>query len=157
MTFNNSLNLPEETAKKLVKETPYVVRLRVDKGKTIKIKDKIRGYIEINSGEVDDKILIKADGMPTYHFANVIDDHLMEITHVIRGEEWLPSLPVHQLIYDAFDWIAPEFMHLPLILKPQGQGKLSKRDGEKLGFPVFPLAWEGSEGFKERAFCPRRL
>ena len=105
--------------------------------------------------EVDDKILIKADGMPTYHFANVIDDHLMEITHVIRGEEWLPSLALHQLIYDAFDWIAPEFMHLPLILKPQGKGKLSKRDGEKLGFPVFPLAWEGSEGFKERGFFAR--
>mgnify|MGYP001158782870 FL=1 len=157
MTFNNSLNLPEETVKKLVKETPYVVRLRVDKGKTIKVKDKVRGYIEINSGEVDDKILIKADGMPTYHFANVIDDHLMEITHVIRGEEWLPSLPVHQLIYDAFDWVVPEFMHLPLILKPQGKGKLSKRDGEKLGFPVFPLAWEGSEGFKERGFLPEAL
>ena len=95
--------------------------------------------------------------MPTYHFANVVDDHLMKITHVIRGEEWLPSLPLHQLIYDAFGWKAPEFMHLPLILKPQGKGKLSKRDGEKMGFPVFPLMWEGYKGFKERGFLPEAL
>jgi len=101
--------------------------------------------------------LVKADNMPTYHFANVVDDHLMKITHVIRGEEWLPSLPLHQLIYDAFGWDAPQFMHLPLILKPEGKGKLSKRDGEKMGFPVFPLAWEESEGFKERGFLPEAL
>ena len=100
---------------------------------------------------------MKADGMPTYHFANVVDDHLMEITNVIRGEEWLPSLALHQLIYDAFDWDAPEFMHLPLILKPQGKGKLSKRDGEKMGFPVFPSEWEGLNGFKESGFLPEAL
>lgn len=157
MNLKNALNLPRETTEKLLNEIPYVIRLKVDVGKSIKVKDGVRGYIEIQSDEIDDKILMKADGMPTYHFANVVDDHLMEITHVIRGEEWLPSLALHQLIYDAFEWDAPEFMHLPLILKPQGKGKLSKRDGEKLGFPVFPLAWEESEGFKERGFLPEAL
>ena len=155
--FNNSLSQSHENTQKLLKSVPYVVRLKVTPGKVIKVKDGIRGYIEVQSEEVDDKILVKNDGMPTYHFANVVDDHLMKITHVIRGEEWLPSLALHQMIYEAFDWSPPEFMHLPLILKPQGKGKLSKRDGEKMGFPVFPLAWEESKGFRERGFLPEAL
>lgn len=157
MELQNALSLSGETTEELLKTVPYVVRLKVSAGKTVKVKDGVRGFIEVQSEEIDDKILMKADGMPTYHFANVVDDHLMEITHVIRGEEWLPSLALHQLIYDAFEWIAPEFMHLPLILKPQGKGKLSKRDGDKMGFPVFPLAWEGLKGFKERGFLPEAL
>lgn len=157
MQFNNSLSQSIESTLKLIDSVPYVIRLKVEPGQSIKLKDTVRGDIEIKSDEIDDKILIKADGLPTYHFANVVDDHLMEISHVIRGEEWLPSLGLHQLIYDSFGWKAPEFMHLPLILKPQGKGKLSKRDGEKMGFPVFPLAWDGSLGFKERGFLPEAL
>jgi glutamyl-tRNA synthetase len=157
MGLRNALNLSSDTVEDLLNTVPYVVRLKVDAGKNIKVKDGIRGYIEVKSEEIDDKILMKADGMPTYHFANVVDDHLMEITDVIRGEEWLPSLALHQLIYDAFGWDAPNFMHLPLILKPQGKGKLSKRDGEKIGFPVFPLEWGGAKGFKERGFLPEAL
>ena len=157
MKLQNALSLSGETTEKLLKTVPYVVRLKVSARKSVKVKDGLRGSIEVQSEEIDDKILMKADGMPTYHFANVVDDHLMEITHVIRGEEWLPSLALHQLIYDAFEWSAPEFMHLPLILKPQGKGKLSKRDGDKMGFPVFPLAWEGLKGFKERGFLPEAL
>ena len=157
MGFNNSLTQsPEETEKLLITE-PFVVRLKVNPVGVVKIKDEIRGIIEIQSEEIDDKILMKADGMPTYHFANVIDDHQMEITHVIRGEEWLPSLALHHLIYNAFGWDPPKFMHLPLILKPEGKGKLSKRDGDKMGFPVFPLTWKGSKGFKERGFLPEAL
>ena len=157
MKLQNALSLAGETTEELLKTVPYVVRLKVSARKSVKVKDGLRGTIEVQSEEIDDKILMKADGMPTYHFANVVDDHLMEITHVIRGEEWLPSLALHQLIYDAFEWSAPEFMHLPLILKPQGKGKLSKREGDKMGFPVFPLAWEGSKGFKERGFLPEAL
>jgi glutamyl-tRNA synthetase len=157
MKLQNALSLSGETTEELLKTVPYVVRLKVSARKSVKVKDGLRGHIEVQSEEIDDKILMKADGVPTYHFANVIDDHLMEITHVIRGEEWLPSIALHQLIYDAFEWSAPEFMHLPLILKPQGKGKLSKRDGDKMGFPVFPLAWEGSKGFKERGFLPEAL
>lgn len=157
MEFENSLSLSATTTKELLDTVPYVVRLKVEKGTVVKVTDDVRGLIQVDREEIDDKILIKADGMPTYHFANVVDDHLMKITHVIRGEEWLPSLPLHQLIYDAFGWKAPEFMHLPLILKPQGKGKLSKRDGEKMGFPVFPLMWEGYKGFKERGFLPEAL
>lgn len=157
MQFKNALNQSKKITQNLLKNSSYVVRLKVNAGKTIKIVDRVRGSIEVQSEEIDDKILMKADGMPTYHFANVVDDHLMEITHVIRGEEWLPSLALHQLIYDAFSWTAPEFMHLPLILKPQGKGKLSKRDGEKMGFPVYPLEWEKSKGFKERGFLPEAL
>ena len=157
MGFNNSLTQsPEETEKLLITE-PFVVRLKVNPVGVVKIKDEIRGLIEIQSEEIDDKILMKADGMPTYHFASVIDDHQMEITHVIRGEEWLPSLALHHLIYNAFGWDSPKFMHLPLILKPEGKGKLSKRDGDKMGFPVFPLTWKGSKGFKERGFLPEAL
>ena len=157
MELQNALSLSGETTEELLKTVPYVVRLKVSAGKNVKVKDGVRGFIEVQSEEIDDKILMKADGMPTYHFANVVDDHLMKITHVIRGEEWLPSLALHQLIYDAFEWSAPEFMHLPLILKPQGKGKLSKRDGDKMGFPVFPLAWDGLKGFKERGFLPEAL
>ena len=153
----NSLSLSEKETKKRIKEKSYVVRLRVESGITVTVEDKIRGKIKINSDEIDDKILIKADGMPTYHFANVVDDHHMKISHVIRGEEWLPSLPLHQLIYYAFDWAAPQFMHLPLILKPEGKGKLSKRDGDQLGFPVYPLKWNDNIGFKERGFFPEAL
>ena len=157
MSLKNSLSLSSGETEEALNTLPYVVRLKIDSGKNIKVKDGVRGYIEVKSEEIDDKILMKADGMPTYHFANVVDDHLMEITDVIRGEEWLPSLALHQLIYDAFEWNAPKFMHLPLILKPQGKGKLSKRDGEKMGFPVFPLKWENAEGFKERGFLPEAL
>ena len=157
MELRNALSLSNETTKELLKSEPYVVRLKVSPGKSIKVKDGVRGFIEVQSEDIDDKILMKADGMPTYHFANVVDDHLMEISHVIRGEEWLPSLALHQLIYDAYEWSAPEFMHLPLILNPQGKGKLSKRDGNKMGFPIFPLGWEESKGFKERGFLPEAL
>ena len=153
----NSLSLSKKETKKRIKEENYVVRLKVESGITITVEDKIRGKIKVNSDEIDDKILIKADGMPTYHFANVVDDHHMKISHVIRGEEWLPSLPLHQLIYYAFDWAVPQFMHLPLILKPEGRGKLSKRDGDELGFPVYPLEWNSNIGFKERGFLPEAL
>ena len=155
--LSNSLILSEKETKKRIKEENYVIRLKVKSGVTITVEDKIRGEIKINSDEIDDKILIKADGMPTYHFANVVDDHLMKISHVIRGEEWLPSLPLHKLIYDAFNWTMPQFLHLPLILKPKGEGKLSKRDGDQLGFPVYPLKWENNIGFKERGFLPEAL
>ena len=152
MQFNNSLTLNKGEIDAQLKGE-YVVRLKVDPGNIISVYDEIRGTIKQDSNLLDDKILLKADGMPTYHFANVVDDHLMKITTVIRGEEWLPSLPIHQLLYDAFDWTAPQFMHLPLILKPSGKGKLSKRDGDKEGFPVFPLNWgETAKGFKESGF-----
>ena len=153
----NSLNLSEEETKEKIKEGNYVIRLKVKSGMVINVVDEIRGEISVSSDEIDDKILIKGDSMPTYHFANVVDDHLMKISHVIRGEEWLPSLPVHHLIYDAFDWAVPKFLHLPLILKPVGKGKLSKRDGDQLGFPVYPLEWKNGSGFKERGFLPEAL
>ena len=152
MQFNNSLTLTKAEIDARLKGD-YVVRLKVDPGNIITVYDEIRGTIQQDSNLLDDKILLKADGMPTYHFANVVDDYLMKITTVIRGEEWLPSLPIHQLLYDAFDWTAPQFMHLPLILKPSGKGKLSKRDGDKEGFPVFPLNWgDVAKGFKENGF-----
>jgi len=155
--FQNSLTLgPKEVEEAL--KGDYVVRLKVSPGALIRVEDLVRGTVSVESDLLDDKILMKSDGMPTYHFANVVDDHLMEITTVIRGEEWLPSLPMHQLIYDAFEWEAPEFMHLPLILKPSGKGKLSKRDGEKEGFPVFPLQWnEETPGFREMGFLPEGM
>ena len=109
------------------------------------MEDEIRGRVEVNTSVLDDKIIFKSDGMPTYHLANVVDDHLMKISHVIRGEEWLPSLPLHVSLYDAFGWDKPKFAHLPLLLKPDGKGKLSKRDGDRLGFPVFPLQWTDPE------------
>ena len=153
----NSLSLSEKETKEKIKEGGYVIRLKVEAGKNIDLFDEIRGKINVKSEEIDDKILVKANGIPTYHFANVIDDHYMKISHVIRGEEWLPSLPLHKLIYDAFNWSPPKFLHLPLILKPRGKGKLSKRDGDDLGFPVFPLKWEKNKGFKERGFLPEAL
>ena len=159
----NGLTLKaEEVKEKLASKVPYTVRLLVEPGQSIIIHDKIRGEVTFDSTELDDKILLKADGFPTYHLANVIDDHLMEITDVIRGEEWLPSTAHHVLLYRAFGWThtMPTFSHLPLILKPNGQGKLSKRDGQKFGFPVFPLAWhsdqieESIEGFDSYGFEP---
>ena len=153
----NSLSLSEADTKSYLEKVPYVVRLKNDDIGDIVVTDLLRGTIQVNAGEIDDKILLKADGMPTYHFANVVDDHLMKISTVIRGEEWLPSLPLHQLIYDAFGWEAPKFIHLPLILKPEGKGKLSKRDGDKGGFPVFPLQWNDNKGFREKGFLPKGI
>jgi glutamyl-tRNA synthetase len=137
-----------------------VVRLKVPRHAEVRFEDLIRGWVVVHSSNIDDKVLFKSDGMPTYHLANIVDDHLMRITHVIRGEEWLPSAPLHVLIYEAFGWERPHFAHLPLILKPDGNGKLSKRDGDRLGFPVFPLDWqdpttgERSTGYRERGYYP---
>jgi len=157
MSFENSLTLSYDVVKEKL-QGDYVVRLKIDPGNKISVFDEIRGNIMLNSTLLDDKILIKSDGMPTYHFANVVDDKLMEISCVIRGEEWLPSLPIHKLIYDAFEWNTPKFMHLPLILKPSGKGKLSKRDGDKEGFPVFPISWgKSSLGFRESGFLTEGL
>src|SRR5690606_38892804 len=135
----------------------YVIRFLTDLDEKLHLKDLIRGDIEVDTHNLDDKVLFKSDGMPTYHLANIVDDHLMEITHVIRGEEWLPSLALHQQLYDAFGWTAPQFSHLPLILKPTGNGKLSKRDGEKMGFPVFPLSWNESIGYRETGYFPEAV
>ena len=155
----NSLVLSEkEVQDKIANGDDYVVRFLAPEGETLELSDLIRGQIKIDTNTLDDKVLFKSDGMPTYHLANVVDDYLMKITHVIRGEEWLPSLPLHELLYKAFGWEAPEFAHLPLILKPTGKGKLSKRDGDKLGFPVFPLSWEDqttgsvSKGYREEGY-----
>lgn len=155
----NSLILSkEETRKRIESGAPYVVRFLMPEGQTITLNDMVRGKILIDSNILDDKILFKSDGMPTYHLANIVDDHLMEISHVIRGEEWLPSLALHQMLYEAFGWNVPQFAHLPLILKPTGKGKLSKRDGDKLGFPVFPLEWKDentiAKGYKEDGYLP---
>ena len=152
--FRNSLSLSTDECKTLIEEGDYVVRLKVEPNQDVVTSDLVRGVVRVNSNELEDKILMKKDGMPTYHLANVVDDHLMKITTVIRGEEWLPSLPIHQLLYDAFEWEAPKFMHLPLILNPSGKGKLSKRDGDKNGYPVFPMAWNESSGYKENGFIP---
>ena len=155
----NSLVLSEEeTQAKIDAGEDFVVRFKSPQDETLQLKDIIRDDISIDTNILDDKILFKSDGMPTYHLANIVDDYLMEITHVIRGEEWLPSLALHTLLYKAFGWSSPKFAHLPLILKPTGKGKLSKRDGDKLGFPVFPLAWtdpktnEVSRGYKEDGY-----
>ncbi len=157
-SLKNSLAIPEEDFKKMMdSNVPYVVRFKIPEGKTIRFHDEIRGDIELNTNTLDDKILFKSDGMPTYHLANVVDDHLMEISHVIRGEEWLPSLGLHFLLYAAFEWEPPIFAHLPLILKPVGKGKLSKRDGEKMGFPIVPLSWEKSVGYREFGYYPEAV
>tara|TARA_B110001450_G_scaffold72599_1_gene68928 strand:- start:1092 stop:2612 length:1521 start_codon:yes stop_codon:yes gene_type:complete len=155
----NSLVLSEEEVKRKINGGEnYVIRFKIPQGEILQMKDEIRGNITIDTNTLDDKILFKSDGMPTYHLANIVDDHLMEISHVIRGEEWLPSMPLHILLYRAFGWCSPKFAHLPLILKPIGKGKLSKRDGDKLGFPVFPLAYkneitkEVSSGYKEDGY-----
>ena len=161
MNMRNSLSLPGYETKKLLNEgAPYVIRFKMPENETVEMNDLIRGKVVVNTKVLDDKVLYKSDGMPTYHLANVVDDHLMEISHVIRGEEWLPSLPLHILLYKAFGWKAPEFAHLPLLLKPDGNGKLSKRDGDRLGFPVFPLQWkdpktgELSSGYREDGYFP---
>ncbi len=156
--LKNSLSMTEPQVSAIIASgTPYVIRFKMPEHKRVELFDIVRGQIEIDTATLDDKILFKSDGMPTYHLANVVDDHLMEISHVIRGEEWLPSLALHYQLYDAFGWTKPEFAHLPLILKPTGNGKLSKRDGEKLGFPVFPLSWEQSIGYREAGYYPEAV
>lgn len=158
MQFTNALSLsPTEVQQKLEAGAAYVIRFKTPKDEVLVLNDVIRGEIKIDTNTLDDKVLFKSDGMPTYHLANIVDDHLMEITHVIRGEEWLPSLALHQLLYKAFEWTAPQFAHLPLILKPVGQGKLSKRDGEKGGFPVFPLSWKTAQGYREAGYFPETV
>ncbi|MBW3524168.1 glutamate--tRNA ligase [Chryseobacterium sp. NKUCC03_KSP] len=159
--LRNSLALSEEEVQKLLDaKTPYVVRFKMPVDRTLGLVDIIRGNTAVNTDTLDDKVLVKNDGMPTYHFANIIDDHEMEISHVIRGEEWLPSLGLHTLLYEAMGWEAPQFAHLSLILKPEGKGKLSKRDGDKFGFPVFPLNFTDpatghvSKGYRESGYLP---
>lgn len=159
--MKNSLTLSaDETKERLARGDEYVIRLKVPRHAEVRFEDIIRGWVVVHSANIDDKVLFKSDGMPTYHLANIVDDHLMRITHVIRGEEWLPSAPLHVLIYEAFGWERPQFAHLPLILKPDGNGKLSKRDGDRLGFPVFSLNWtdpvsgEKSSGYRERGYYP---
>lgn len=156
--LNNSLALdPVEWNEKLDNGEPYVIRFKMPLDEEFEFDDLIRGHIVVNTNTLDDKVLFKSDGMPTYHLANIVDDHLMKISHVIRGEEWLPSLPLHFMLYNAFGWEPPLFAHLPLLLKPDGKGKLSKRDGDKLGFPVFPLYWpygETARGYREDGYYP---
>ncbi len=159
--MSNSLVLSEQRVKdKKDRGVPYVIRFRMPENEILVFNDIIRGRIEVNTSTLDDKVLFKSDGMPTYHLANVVDDHLMQISHVIRGEEWLPSLPLHVLLYRAFQWDKPEFAHMPLTLKPDGKGKLSKRDGDRLGFPVFPIEWknpetgETSSSYRESGYFP---
>ena len=152
---------PDEVAKRIANGEEYVIRFKTPVNEILEINDMIRGLVKFDTNLLDDKVLYKSDGMPTYHLANIVDDHLMETSHVIRGEEWLPSLPLHSLLYIAFGWEAPEFAHLPLILKPVGNGKLSKRDGDKLGFPVFPLEWKTEEGtsmgYREQGYFPEAV
>jgi glutamyl-tRNA synthetase len=164
--LNNSLTLSkEETDKLLQSGSDYVIRLKVPADENIVVMDLIRGAVHVNSSQMDDKVLFKSDGWPTYHLANVVDDYLMKITHVIRGEEWLPSAPLHVLLYRYLGWeeMMPQFAHLPLLLKPDGNGKLSKRDGDRLGFPVFPISWtdpvtgEESAGYRERGYFPEAV
>ncbi len=167
MTMKNSLSLSSEEVQKLLDEgAQYVVRFLIEPGRNVEVNDLIRGKVTINSSVLDDKVLYKsADDLPTYHLANIVDDHLMEVSHVIRGEEWLPSAPLHVLLYEAFGWAdaMPDFVHLPLLLKPDGKGKLSKRDGDRLGFPVFPLEWhdpksgEISSGYREAGYLPEAV
>lgn len=167
MTMRNSLTLPASEVERLIGEgAQYVVRFKIEPGVEVHVRDIIRGDVMVNSSVLDDKVLYKsADQLPTYHLANIVDDHLMEITHVIRGEEWLPSAPLHVLLYKAFGWedTMPRFAHLPLLLKPDGKGKLSKRDGDKLGFPVFPLEWHDpatgavSSGYRESGYLPEAV
>ncbi|RZK12382.1 MAG: glutamate--tRNA ligase [Flavobacterium sp.] len=160
--LDNSLtNSAEKTAERIENGEDFVIRFKTPVDEILELKDIIRGDIKFDTNLLDDKVLFKSDGMPTYHLANIVDDHLMETSHVIRGEEWLPSMPLHVLLYRAFNWEAPEFAHLPLILKPIGNGKLSKRDGDKMGFPVFPLEWKTEEGvssgYREKGFFPEAV
>lgn len=159
--LRNSLALPAaEVHALLAANTPYVIRLKVPAKGEIRFQDSVRDWVHVHTSSIDDKVLMKSDGMPTYHLANVVDDYIMEITHVIRGEEWLPSAPLHILLYQAFGWTAPQFAHLPLLLKPEGNGKLSKRDADLGGFPVFPMEWTDpqtgavSKGFKQEGYLP---
>ncbi len=151
----------EETDRRIADGEIYVIRFKTPVDETLHLHDSIRGDIKFETNLLDDKVLFKSDGMPTYHLANIVDDHLMETSHVIRGEEWLPSMPLHVLLYRSFGWEAPEFAHLPLILKPIGNGKLSKRDGDKMGFPVFPLEWKTEEvissGYREKGYFPEAV
>ena len=165
-SMENSLSLPaDEVQRRIDSGEPYVVRFKFPNDIDITVHDLIRGDVTMNSNLLDDKVLFKSDGMPTYHLANIVDDHTMEISHVIRGEEWLPSAPLHVMLYRAFGWedTMPQFAHLPLLLKPDGNGKLSKRDGDRLGFPVFPLDWhnpetgEISSGYRERGYLPEAV
>ncbi len=166
-SMRNSLSMPADEVARLIEAgEKYVVRFKIEPGRDVVVNDLIRGKVTINSSILDDKVLYKsADDLPTYHLANIVDDHLMEVSHVIRGEEWLPSAPLHVLLYEAFGWAdtMPEFVHLPLLLKPDGKGKLSKRDGDRLGFPVFPLEWhdpksgEVSSGYRERGYLPEAV
>lgn len=160
-TMKNSLTLPAEKVKTYLSNgEKYVIRIKMPRNEDIKFQDAIRGWVSVNTNNLDDKVLFKSDGMPTYHLANVVDDHLMNISHVIRGEEWLPSAPLHIILYRSLGWmeVTPIFAHLPLILRPDGNGKLSKRDGDRLGFPVFPTSWtnpqtgEASYGYRERGY-----
>ncbi|RXE73681.1 glutamate--tRNA ligase [Muribaculaceae bacterium Isolate-013 (NCI)] len=167
LKMRNSLSLPADEVEQLIAEGhPYVVRFLIEPGRDVKVDDLIRGEVTINSSILDDKVLYKsADDLPTYHLANIVDDHLMEVSHVIRGEEWLPSAPLHVLLYEAFGWAdtMPHFVHLPLLLKPDGKGKLSKRDGDRLGFPVFLLEWKDpvtgaiSAGYREQGYLPEAV
>jgi glutamyl-tRNA synthetase len=166
LQMENSLSLGmEEAQRRIDAGEPYVVRFQFPDNIDITVHDMIRGDVSMNSRLLDDKVLFKSDGMPTYHLANIVDDHTMEITHVIRGEEWLPSAPLHVMLYKAFGWeeTMPRFAHLPLLLKPEGNGKLSKRDGDRLGFPVFPLEWhdpksgEVSSGYREQGYLPQAV
>ena len=163
MEMRNSLTLSPEEVKELMDAgAPYVIRLKVPRKEEVRLNDLIRGWVMVHSSQIDDKVLMKSDGMPTYHLANVVDDYLMKISHVIRGEEWLPSAPLHVLLYKFFGWEKemPQFAHLPLLLKPDGNGKLSKRDADRLGFPIFPLNWKDPEtgelaiGYKEAGYLP---
>jgi glutamyl-tRNA synthetase len=159
-SLKNSLTLSQdEVEEKLKNGENYVIRMKMPRNVDIKFEDIIRGWVVVNTNNLDDKVLFKSDGMPTYHLANIVDDHLMKISHVIRGEEWLPSAPLHVMLYDAFGWESPKFAHLPLLLRPDGNGKLSKRDGDRLGFPVFPTNWYTSEGelysgYREKGYFP---
>lgn len=159
-SMKNSLTLPQtEVEKRISNGDPYVIRMKMPRNEDLRFHDLIRGWVVVNTNNLDDKVLFKSDGMPTYHLANVVDDYTMEISHVIRGEEWLPSAPLHVLLYRAFGWEAPEFAHLPLLLRPDGNGKLSKRDGDRLGFPVFPTNWTTAEGelysgYREKGYLP---
>jgi len=164
--MKNSLTLPaDEVTRRLAAGEPYVVRIKIPEGEKVIVSDLIRGEVIVNSSQLDDKVLMKSDGMPTYHLANVVDDYLMNISHVIRGEEWLPSAPLHVLLYRFLGWEAfmPQFAHLPLLLKPDGHGKLSKRDADKMGFPIFPLTWkdpvtgEEAVGYREAGYLPEAL
>ena len=157
-SMQNSLSLSFDVVQsKIDAGEPYVIRMKMPRNVDVRFNDEIRGWVVVNTNNLDDKVLFKSDGMPTYHLANIVDDYLMKISHVIRGEEWLPSAPLHVMLYDAFGWEAPKFAHLPLLLKPDGNGKLSKRDGDRLGFPVFPTNWTTSSnevysGYKEKGY-----